>query len=230
MKPSLLRLHRWIAIVFALPLLLVLGTGLVLSVEPWLVVGAVKPGTLTPAGIERLLGQHDPAGKAHALAYRSYDNTLTIGGRGGTESIIVDAATGEAQPGPSALASTLVTVRRMHERLLYDLDWLVIASTVAMLVLITLGVLMGVPRLANTLSGWHKAVGWGLLPLIVLSPLTGLLLAAGISFATPPSAPAAQARVGHSRASDGSCSQRNPAGRTALAAAHEDARPMRHSA
>jgi PepSY-associated transmembrane protein len=60
--------------------------------------------------------------------------------------------------------------------------------TVAML-----GMLMGWPRFGNTLAGWHKAIAWGLLPLIVLSPLTGLLMASGITFATPPpTAPAPQ--------------------------------------
>ena len=74
----------------------------------------------------------------------------------------------------------------MHETLLLDAGWLVIGSTVAMLVLAVLGVLMGLPRFENTLSGWHKALAWGLLPLIVLSPLTGLFLAAGITFTSPP--------------------------------------------
>jgi uncharacterized iron-regulated membrane protein len=185
MKPLLLKLHRWIALVFALPLAFVLGTGLILSFEPWLVARAITPNSLTPTGIEQLLGQHDPDGQARAIAYRSYDGTLTIGsGRGGGR--VVDVATGEVRPGPSTLASMLVTMRRTHETLLYNLGWLVIASTAAMLVLALLGVLMGWPRFANSLAGWHKAVAWGLLPLIVLSPLTGLMLAFGISFTGPP--------------------------------------------
>jgi hypothetical protein len=128
MKAWLLRLHRWVAIAFALPLLLVLGTGLVLSIEPWLVVGSIKPGTLTPAGIEKLLSQHDPAGKARACLPQLRQH-VDRGGRG-AKGTIVDVATGHVQPGPSAWASTLLTMRRMHETLLYDLGWLVIASTV----------------------------------------------------------------------------------------------------
>jgi len=58
-----------------------------------------------------------------------------------------------------------------------------------MLVLALLGVLMGWPRIANTLAGWHKVTAWGLLPLIVLSPLTGLFLAWGITFTSPPAVP-----------------------------------------
>jgi uncharacterized iron-regulated membrane protein len=191
MQAWLLRLHRWIALVFALPLIVVIGTGLVLSVEPWLVVRSIAPSSLTSARIEQLLSQHDSAGQARSLAYRSYDKTLTIGaGRG--SGTVVDAATGQLRSGPSALASALVTARQMHESLLFDLGWLVIAATTAMLVAACLGVLMGWPRLANSLAGWHKATAWGLLPLIVASPLTGLFIAAGITFTSPPAAPEAR--------------------------------------
>jgi uncharacterized iron-regulated membrane protein len=189
MNAWLLKLHRWVALLFALPLLFVLGTGLILSFEPWLVVRAIEPGSVTPAKVQSLLRQHDPNGQARAMVFRSYDNTLTISaGRGG--GTVVDVATGQALPEPSALANALVTARRMHETLLIDAGWLVIGSTAAMLVLAVLGVLMGWPRFANTLSGWHKAMAWGLLPFIVLSPLTGLFLAAGVTFAGPPSATA----------------------------------------
>jgi hypothetical protein len=63
----------------------------------------------------------------------------------------------------------------------------------AMVLLMIIGVFMGWPRLTNTVSGWHKGMAWFGLPLLVLSPLTGLFLAWGISFtgSPPPSAPAA---------------------------------------
>lgn len=181
MKSWLLKLHRWIALIFALPLIFVIGTGLILSFEPWIVDHAVAPNTLTPAKAEALLNQYDPHQQARALNYRSYDNTLTIGaGRGG--GTIVDVASGQALTAPSAVANFLITARRIHERLLIDANWLVIGSTVSMVVLATLGVLMGWPRLSNTLSGWHKAMAWAFLPLVVLSPLTGLMLAANVTF------------------------------------------------
>jgi uncharacterized iron-regulated membrane protein len=185
MKPWMLKLHRWVALVFALPLVFVIGTGLLLSFEPWLVVRAIEPGSLTNARVQELLARHDPQGQARSLVFRSYDKTLTISGgrRGGT---VVDTGTGQALAGPSGLANALVSMRRMHESLIFDLGWLVIASSYAMLVLAMLGVLMGWPRLRNTPAGWHKAMAWGLLPLIVLSPLTGLFLAYGITFSSPP--------------------------------------------
>jgi uncharacterized iron-regulated membrane protein len=192
MRTWSLKFHRWLALLFALPLAVVIVTGLVLSFEPWLVTRAIEPLSLSPQKIQGLLSQHDPRGQARALVYRSYDRTLTLGsGRGG--GIVVDAVTGQVQPGPSALANALGKARGLHETLLIDAGWLVIASTAAMLVMVLLGVLMGWPRFAHTLAGWHKAMAWGLLPLIALSPLTGLLIAAGITFtAPPPSAPGTQ--------------------------------------
>ncbi|MFX8715870.1 hypothetical protein ABTM38_19570, partial [Acinetobacter baumannii] len=71
--------------------------------------------------------------------------------------------------------------RVTHERLLGQ-AWLVTSSTVAMVALMVLGILMGWPRLRNTLSGWHKGTAWFALPLILLSPLTGLCMAFGLTF------------------------------------------------
>ena len=196
MKAWFLKLHRWMALLFALPLAFVLFSGLILSFEPWLVVRSIEPGSLTAGKVQGWLGQHDPGGQARALVYRSYDRTLTISaGRGG--GTVVDAVTGQALPGPTGLANSLVSVRRLHEALLIDAGWLVLSSTVAMPALALLGVLMGLPRITNTLPGWHKAIAWGLLPLIVLSPLTALFMASGITFATPPpaAAPAQGARL-----------------------------------
>lgn len=183
MKPLLLRVHRWVALVFALPLIVVLSTGLVLSVEPSLVVAGIKPGSIDASRVEAMLAKHDPRGQARAIAYRSYDNVLNIGGRGG--GTLVDMGTGDLAKATSATAELMGWSRRTHERLFGDMGWLLIASTVAMLVLAVVGVLMGLPRLANTVSGWHKGVAWILMPLVVLSPLSGLALVSGVTLAPP---------------------------------------------
>jgi PepSY-associated TM region len=185
-----LKIHRWVALIFALPLVFVLGTGLLLSFEPWLVTASVEPGSLTVTKVEALLARYDQGGRARGLVYSSYDKTLTLSaGRGG--GTVIDVATEQALAGPSMLAKTLVTVRRIHETLLIDAGWLVTGSSIAMLVLAALGVLMGLPRFSHTLSGWHVAMAWSLLPLIVLSPLTGLFMSANITFTGPPVASAA---------------------------------------
>jgi uncharacterized iron-regulated membrane protein len=157
-----------------------------LSFEPWLVTGAIEPGSLSAQQVQALLSRHDPGGQVRSMAHRSYDHTLILGSV--RDGLVVDTVTGQALPGRSTLAGIMVTARRLHEKLMVDAGWLVITSAAAMLAVAVLGALMGWPRFRNTLAGWHKAVAWGLLPLIVLSPLTGLLMASGITFTTPPSA------------------------------------------
>ena len=67
MKPLLLRLHRWITLVFAVPLAVVIVTGLILSFEP-IVQDATTRGVSLPAEkIAALLDKHDPEGKARGV-------------------------------------------------------------------------------------------------------------------------------------------------------------------
>lgn len=179
----LLRLHRWITIAFSIPLAILILTGLVLSFEPILQQGSA--GTATADAINAALARHDPRGTARSLVVRSYNNTISIGGARRGDAIHVDLATNEAAASPGRLAEFVLINRQLHEKLLLDLGWLVTASTIAMLVLIALGIAMGLPRLRNTLSGWHKATAWFLLPLLILSPLTGLFLAFGWTVVSP---------------------------------------------
>lgn len=217
MKAWFIRFHRWLALAFALPLLVVVATGLVLSFEPWLVERGIAARSLNTAQVLAILDRHDPAGAATSLVYRSYDGTLSLGagpgagigvgggagggagsgagasagmGMGRAAAKVIDVATGEALAAPSALAQAMATARRLHEHLLFGAGWLVTASTVAMLALIALGIAMGLPRLANSVAGWHKGIAWFALPLVILSPLTGLLLALGLGVAggVPPPA------------------------------------------
>lgn len=182
-RQFLLRLHRWITLVFALPLAVLLITGLILSFEP--MVAGSAPGTVTAQKLDELLVRHDPDGKARGVALRPYDGSLVISGvRDG--SLTVDLATGAERADIGPLASLFGASRRLHEHLIWDLGWLVTASTIAMLVLAVLGILMGWPRFNRSLSGWHKGIAWTALPLVILSPLTGLALAFGITLAAGP--------------------------------------------
>ncbi len=183
-KPILLRLHRWITLVFALPLLVVIATGLILSFEPMTESG--RPSTpLTEARLQELIRAHDPQGSATSLTIRGRDDALVLGLPG--RSLEIDLASGAARMGePSTLAALYRWARPVHEHLIFNMGWLVIASTVALLALAVLGVLMGWPRLRNTLGGWHTVSAWGLLPLVILSPLTGLMIVLGLGGSPPP--------------------------------------------
>jgi uncharacterized iron-regulated membrane protein len=157
---------------------------------------SVKPSVpVTEARLQELLRTHDPQGAATSLALRGRDNTLVLGAPGRTRDI--DLASGALRTAePSALAGLYRWARPVHEHLVFDMGWLVIASTVALLVLAVLGVLMGWPRLRNTLGGWHTVSAWVLLPLVVLSPATGLMIALGLGNSPPPAGGAPGAAPG----------------------------------
>jgi uncharacterized iron-regulated membrane protein len=131
--------------------------------------------------LERLdvvLSTAGPQAERAALFIRGHDCTAST-----RRAATYDLATGAAMEtdGP---ASAFRTARQVHERLLLDLGWLVTAGTVALLVMMIPGVLFGLPRLRNTVGGWHRVAAWAVLPLIVGSRLTGPALAFGISFTT----------------------------------------------
>jgi uncharacterized iron-regulated membrane protein len=182
----LLRLHRWITLTLSIPLAVLILTGLVLSFEPMVQQHAHAP--LAAETLDAVLTKHDPTGSARTLVVRGYAGVVSISGARRGDAIHIDLATNERVASPGAVAEIFTASRRLHETLLLDLGWLVTASTIALLMLIAIGIAMGWPRLRNTLSGWHKGVGWFLLPLLILSPLTGLFLAFGVSFAKPPAA------------------------------------------
>jgi uncharacterized iron-regulated membrane protein len=184
LKPWVRRLHLWVALGFALPLIAVIGSGAFLALEP-AAKALTPPGTVTLERLQAILDAAGPEGERGALFIRGYDGTATLGGRNGPGGAkVFDLATAQViEPGP--LASAFRTTRRFHETLLLDLGWVVEWSTIALLLLLPLGLLLGWPRLRHTVLGWHRLAGWALLPLLVGSPLTGLFLAYGISFATP---------------------------------------------
>jgi len=178
MKPLLLKVHRWITLIFALPLLAVIVSGLILSVEPIIQDAGIKPQSLDAARLVGLIGRYDPDGKARGLAINATTQTMMLQGINAPP---IDLVSGDVATSPSTLADVFQWARRTHEHLL-GMSWLVTSSTIAMLVIIALGIAMGLPRLRNSLSGWHKGAAWFTLPLLVLSPLTGLLMASGLTF------------------------------------------------
>jgi uncharacterized iron-regulated membrane protein len=189
MNVWLLKLHRWLALLLALPLVVVIITGLILSFEPIVVGNAIKPGSITTEQMTTALTRYDPQNRASRIYLEHDTGSLAIGGRG-MRTTRVDVRTGTVRKGAGATQSFFRTSRRLHETLLIDADWLVDASAFAMLGLIALGMLMGWPKLSNSIVGWHKGVAWFLFPLLILSPLTGLGIAYRISLAGPPSAAA----------------------------------------
>lgn len=179
MRLWLVRFHRYLALAFALPLLVVVATGLVLSFEPIVAELPAAGGRLTAEALEPVIRRADPEGRAGALFINARAGTFSLGGRGAAPFSI---ATGEKVPDASEGPGLMRLSRGLHEHLLLDQAgwWIVVGSTTALIAMLVIGFFLGLPkRIRNTMMGWHKAMGWGLAPLLVLSPATGLALAFG---------------------------------------------------
>jgi uncharacterized iron-regulated membrane protein len=183
-KNLLLKLHRWTSLVFALPLLAIILTGFVLAFEP-MVQHSGTPHSVDATRVIDLIKRNDPDGKARGVFINAAAQRLRFQGPGAQQ---IDLASGErVEPGLD-LADIIVWARFNHERLLGQ-HWLVISSTVAMLVVMIIGIAMGFPRLRNNLAGWHKGAAWFTLPVILLCPLTALGMALGLTLSGAAPAP-----------------------------------------
>jgi hypothetical protein len=76
----LLRLHRRITLVFAIPLLAIILTGMILSFEPIVQVNAIGSQSLDPARVIDLVKRYDPEGKARGLVINTASRRLTLQG------------------------------------------------------------------------------------------------------------------------------------------------------
>lgn len=197
LKPWFLKFHGWIALAFSAPLAVLCVTGLILGIEPIVQYSAVEPGTLTADEVVKYIKTYDPEGKSKALFHRAYENTLTIDGVGADGEVEIDLVTREPSNTDNGWywSEIFRTNRRLHEHVsVAGLD-LTIASTVVMCIIILLGVLLGLPRIRNNVAGWHKAVAWFGLPFLIISPLTGLFIAWGVTMNFAPGAAPARGKA-----------------------------------
>lgn len=152
-KPLLLMLHRWITLIFALPLFAIIATGLILSFEPMLQLSGMGGPAIDPARVVELVKQYDPDNKARGLSIDAAGHRMTLQGSG---TPAIDLVTGTPAAAGSGLSDLLRWARGTHERLLGQ-AWLVTSSTIAMVTLMMLGILMGLPRLRNTCRDGTRA-------------------------------------------------------------------------
>ncbi len=175
------QLHRWIALFFALPLGLIILSGLVLSAEP-LLRAATPEGLVTEARLRAAIERVGPLAAPWDMTIRGYDGTVSFGDR-----IVIDLISGEPVA-KSTTARILDGARLLHTTLLFDLGWLVGLSSGALVAVLLMGLLTGRPWARPHRA--HRRLGWVLLPLLLAPPLTGLALSHGIGRpARPPYMP-----------------------------------------
>ena len=156
---------------------IIILSGGVLALKPLFAPAAAQTNSAEGPAIAAALARIDPQGLATSVAVSPDGTSLVLQSRGSTgPSGSFDPASGIAnaeQPGPDFFAIVL----DLHKNLLLGLGIVVEIAAYAMSALIVVGLFLGLPRLRNTLLGWHQGVAWLALPLVVLAPLTGTLMA-----------------------------------------------------
>ena len=176
------RAHLWIALIFAAPFFVVFTTGVVLSLAPVTQALSISPGELAPGRLAALIVRHDPDARASGLLVDHAAGALVLeqAGKGGTMEI--DLQTGEIVARTSMWRRVVAFAKELHRRFFIHTNVPTLACGFAMLGLAALGLLMGFVRPRNNPSGWHKTIAWIGLPVLVLSPLTGVLDGLHVTF------------------------------------------------
>lgn len=178
-KRRLVWLHRWLALALSPLLLLVTLSGFVLAFVP--VTEQFSASERTPldaAALVRVVAAADPDGKA-TLVSPSADGTEVTLAQGGVWRSY-SLADGRLLTETAPPFDFFKTVESLHKNLLIGAGILVEIAAFAMLAIVVLGPLLAWPRLSANLMGWHRAMGWFALPLVVLLPLTATLMVLGI--------------------------------------------------
>ncbi|TKB53028.1 PepSY domain-containing protein [Ferrimonas aestuarii] len=169
----LAKLHRYLAGILAIPLLLVIFSGLLLAVVPLLT--PTNPSAFTPAQMQHTMERLEQDGMVK-FAYALPDhNLIMVAFEGLRGRQFRDLYTGER--GEKTWQMKLSGFAKgMHKGLLVDAGWLVEISTWAMLIITIVGFVLSRPRWSNTNMGWHNSVGWVSGPLSLLVTITALMM------------------------------------------------------
>ncbi len=172
MKAWFLRFHRWLALVFAVPLAVLIVTGLMLSVNPILFDRSVSGRSIALADVEAVLAKFDPDRKATTINMRAYEGVMILSaGRGSAPQRIDIASRAEVPASRSLWSETMTFAQRLHETfqdigykgdvgsnavvqaLVTPIRYPVVTSTYAMLVFMALGLFMGWGNFRNLFGG-----------------------------------------------------------------------------
>ncbi len=168
LRASLLVVHRWLALALAPVFLLVLVSAAVLAFRP--ISEDLRPDVrLDPHALVQLLDRVDPGGAAQSITLSGDRKVVTLAPAG----TAYDIATGTQVEPPLDLFGF---AQRMHTGLLVGATFLAVIAAIAMSLVVLGGLLLRRPRFGETLIGWHAAIGWILIPLVLLTPLTGALV------------------------------------------------------
>lgn len=190
-RPALIFLHRWIALILLPVFLVIILTGAVLSFRPIVNSAQQGPrgGMVDVPGVTALLGRLEAAGPFGGVSIVDGGRVASvmsqdpkIGGRW-------DIASGAHTPAPAGGFDLFRTAEGLHKSLLLSLNIVVEVASFLMLAIMIAGPFLTWLRFRNSLIGWHTAVGWLLLPITLTSPVTAVMLTLSIGTPARPELP-----------------------------------------
>jgi sulfite reductase (NADPH) flavoprotein alpha-component len=184
LKPILIKAHRWIGLTLAPLFLLITLSGAVLALKPILqpqapITAKTDVSPLDTARLISLLQGIDPTGNAiQGLTIDASLGQFNLSARDealrGSYALSTGTKIDTAQQAVSP--DFFKTVERLHKALLIGVDFPTELASYLMLAIVVVAPFLAWPRLRNNLMGWHRAIGWSLLPLLAMLPLTGVLM------------------------------------------------------
>lgn len=192
LKRPLVIAHRWLTLALAPVFLLILLSGAILAFKPILQDRSAAPAVVEARTLMEALDAVDPQGVAAMLTVLPDGKTIELKSRGPGVKGGFDIATHAPTTVDSGFDLFAVALD-LHKHLLVGAGVVVEIATYVMVAILALGLFLGLPKLRNTLMGWHSGLGWLALPLVALTPVTGLLMILHIGTPTLPALePAAQ--------------------------------------
>ncbi|WP_334174949.1 PepSY domain-containing protein [Pseudoxanthobacter sp.] len=182
-RPALIWLHRWLGLILTPVFLVIILSGAVLSFRPVVADSAARiaaAGTADPAALAALTARLEAAGRVDAITLAEGGQAVDVAAGDRALAGRWQIATGNRLSAPSSPVDVFRTAETLHKSLLLGLAPLVEAAAFAMLAIVVFGPLLTWIRFRNTLLGWHMIIGWCLLPLVLMPPLTAGLMITGI--------------------------------------------------
>lgn len=179
LKPTLLKLHRWIGIGLAPLFLLIALSGAVLALKP-IQVKAPTTDTVSISTPELIafLEQLDPLGQeVDAVSIDPTTQQLNIRSQFPDIAGEYDLTKGvRIADSASESFDIFEFAEHLHKELLIDADIVIQIASYLMLLIVIMAPMLAWPKFRNNLGGWHRTIGWILLPVIMLLPVTGILM------------------------------------------------------
>lgn len=186
-KPFLHKAHRWIGVTLTPVFLLIILSGAVLALKP--VVEDLSPApavqTIDAKALSGLAASLESRGKVSSLVIADDGHSADVRGDA-TVTGRWDIATGQQVPAAQKGIDVFAIALQVHKSLFVGLGAVVEIASWLMLAMMLAAPFMVWLRFRNSLMGWHLALGWCLLPVSIIPPLTAVMMTLGIGMSGTP--------------------------------------------